>query len=129
LRSLETFTKTPNYYEKNRFLCQTQRIAHFPDPCNKEGKGMGERKHPIGRLPESELHCNRIPILGSDISWIYKRKLNPKMDMIKKKKRMYACKHCGKKWIEHYLAELCFKVDMRNLGKLKINEYGNTKVR
>ena len=32
-------------------------------------------------------------------------------------KNKYPCKHCGTKWSELYLAELCFKVDMENLEK------------
>jgi hypothetical protein len=37
----------------------------------------------------------------------------------RKRKAVYLCKHCGKKWNEHYLSELCFKVDMNNLEKIK----------
>jgi transposase-like protein len=34
-------------------------------------------------------------------------------------KRVYLCRHCNKTWHEHYLAELCYKVDMDNLTKGK----------
>jgi hypothetical protein len=35
------------------------------------------------------------------------------------RKPVYRCKHCHTPWSEHYLADLCFKVDMDNLVKGK----------
>lgn len=37
----------------------------------------------------------------------------------KTKRRLHYCKHCNSAWTEHYLAELCYKVDMDNLVKAK----------
>lgn len=37
----------------------------------------------------------------------------------RKKKVVYYCRHCGYPWEEHYLADLCFKIDMDNLVKGK----------
>jgi hypothetical protein len=39
--------------------------------------------------------------------------------MTTKKKKVYPCLHCHTPWDELYLAELCFKIDMENLTKVK----------
>ena len=36
---------------------------------------------------------------------------------MKNKKTWFYCHHCGKRWSELYLAELCFKIDMDNAEK------------
>jgi predicted metal-dependent TIM-barrel fold hydrolase len=41
---------------------------------------------------------------------------------MKKLKKKYLCRHCGSSWDEIYLAELCFKIDMENLEREKLEK-------
>ena len=36
-------------------------------------------------------------------------------NMKRKKKKLYACKHCGKLFERYYMAEICFDLDMKIL--------------
>ena len=35
--------------------------------------------------------------------------------MKRQTKKLYACRHCGKRYERYYLAEICFDLDMSNL--------------